>query len=612
MPLNIPTAHDKLGDWAAELTSACQTSLETRRQRGATFRNLYLMGSEDAQPQTYRKTYAYIQTLSAMLYSPSELRFLLSPYGPAGPRDRAMGRAAASQLHQHIRSGRVDTIAEDSVEWALVKGKTFVQLEWSRNGLQPYMVQPETMGVLRDDLTSLDQQDAFVHSTWLTEARFADLIAQHPKREQLTRDVKNLVSDKNDRPTSADNSRQVIIGGQLYPYRPSGSAGSGQGRGLVNWLQAPTPELDADTQASLIRLDELWVWDRSRDDWTTIQHVGNVVIEPTFQHRNLFAEGDPNGKGGRKVLRGERPNERNPLAGRHPFIEICANPLPDYFWGWSEISNVAMLQLAINNRVDGINRLLRRQEDPSFIIQGAMTPAAKLKATLRRPGGYHTESGGNLKVEKMTPDLPAGLWESLHELVQMFDDAGGFPAVMQGQGESGVRAQGHAETLVRMASPRFKDRALGIERQIEELGGLALDLLRAHAPDLEPYWVKESEVGPFKGKELDPLLYEPPAPGMVALPYQMYQLDERFKVTVDSHSSSPIFGQETRQLAMALAKLGVPQEDVIRLLNPPHLDEIIADVETKQANQAAAVAALPPEARAAVMAGKKPPSRARH
>ena len=58
---------------------------------------------------------------------------------------------------------------------------------------------------------------------------------------------------------------------------------------------------------------------------------------------------------------------------------------------------------------------------------------------------WHVEpQAGNLKIEKMTPDLPAGLWESLHELEGMFDQMAGMPPVMQGQGEQGVRAQGHA------------------------------------------------------------------------------------------------------------------------------------------------------------------------
>lgn len=612
MPLNIPTSTDRLGDWASELCSACQTSLSNRRERGASFRNLYLTGDEGGQPQTYRKTYTYIQTLASMLYSPVELRFTVSPSGPAGPRDRAMGHAGASTLSEYMRGGNVDTTIEDAVEWGLVKGKTFIQLEWSRRGIEAHMVQPETMGVLRDDITRLDKQDAFVHSTWLTEARFADYIADHPKRGELMKKIKNLAGTDGDRPDTADNARQVMIGGQLYPYRAQGTGGR-QGRGIVNWLQAPIPELDSKTVASLIELNELWVWDRKRDDWTTIQLVGNVVIEPTGQFRNAFADGAMYNKAGRRVARGDAPDERNPLSGHHPFIEICPNPLPDYMWGWSELLNVGAVQMQINNRVDGINRLLRRQEDPSWLISGSNTPAGQLRTKLRRPGGWHSENSPQIKIEKMSPELPVGLFESLHELEQMFDSMAGFPPVMQGQGDSGVRAQGHAETLVRMASPRFKDRALGIERQVEEVGGLSLDILRAHCADMLAFWVKASDVGPFKGSELDAILYEPPAPGHVALPFLMHQLSDRYKVKVDSHSSSPAFSHDARELAVLLLKAGaLGPEGLVRQLAPDNSEEIIADLETREAAKAAALAALPPDLRAKAMTGGGGRSRSHH
>jgi hypothetical protein len=589
MTLNIPTNGDNIGTWGAKIIQQCHSSLENRRQQGAAFRNLYLTGSEEGNPQTYKKTYTYINTIAALFFSPAELRFLVAPTGAAGPRERSMGRAAGTELHSQIRSGHIDSRVEQAVKWALVKGKCFIQLEWTRKGLQAYMVQPETMGVLRDDLDSLDKQDAFVHSTWLTPARFADQIANHPKRDKLMRDIKSFITTNDDRPDTADNSRQVIIGGQLYPYRAATAPGAGQGRGMVNWRRGPAPELDSKTLASLIRLDELWVWDRLHDDWATFQLVGNVVIEPTNQHRNLFADGAKFGKGGRRVERANGFNEHNPLSGHQPFIEICPNPLPDYFWGWSEMMNVSEIQVAINNRVDGINRLLRRQEDPSWIIAGINTSPAKAKATLRRPGGYLVEpQAGQLKVEKMSPDLPAGLWESLHELEAMFDAMGGLPPVTQGQGEAGVRAQGHAETLVRMASTRFKDRAIGVERQVEEVGGLSLDLLRAHCADMMPYWVNQKNLAGFEEKTLDPLLFEPPAPGLAALPFSFHHLDDRYKVTVDSHSASPIFAMEERELAVTLLKAGaISPEGLIRQLHPVNEQELIDDLENREAAKAA-------------------------
>jgi hypothetical protein len=411
----------------------------------------------------------------------------------------------------------------------------------------------------------------------------------HPRKDELLRKINSLKATENDKPETGDQQRQVIIGGQLYPYRSQNAPGAGQGRGLVNWLSGPMPEMDTKTLASLIRLDELWVWDRNRDDWSTFQLVGTELIQPTYRHCNAFADGDWFDKSGRRIKRGESSNDRNPLSGHHPFVEICPNPLPDYFWGWSELMNVAAIQMQINNRVDGINRLLRRQEDPSWLIAGSNTPINQLRSRLRKPGGWHSETAPNIKVEKMSPDLPQGLWESLHELEAMFDNMGSFAPVIQGQGEQGVRSQAHAETLVRMAGTRLKDDALGVERQVEEVGGLSLDLLRAHNADNLHYWIKEAQVGEqFKDKTLDPLIYEPPAPGLVALPFYCYQLDDRFKVTVDSHSSSPAFSHEAEQRADRLVQRGaVGPEDYIRLLHPANEEELVENLEMREAAKAA-------------------------
>jgi hypothetical protein len=170
----------------------------------------------------------------------------------------------------------------------------------------------------------------------------------------------------------------------------------------------------------------------------------------------------------------------------------------------------------------------------------------------------------------------------------MFNDIGGMPATVRGEGESGVRAQGHAETLVRMASPRFKDKALAAERSVDTMGGLVLDILRAKSPDEQVAWVPEGAAGPFKDQKLDAALYEPPAPGLFGIKFLFSQLQDNQRVSVDAHSSSPMFSQDVRQLVFALAKLGaVGPREAIELTHPPREDELVEEVETKEAEKAA-------------------------
>ena len=590
--------------WAANLISQCCASRDERVQRGAMYRNMYLTGSEDGEPAVYPKTFAYIDNLSSYLYSPVELRFGIEKYGSSTAADRAKASAAASELHRYLRQSNVDTLIEEAVIWSLVKGKAFIKLLWTKDGYEPFLVQPESLGVLREDITTLDEQEAFVHSSYLTPSAFASMIENYPEREkkELLGNVSKHIHPANDgnNPDSNNMLKQVIIGG-LNPFRAS-SAGKTQTRGVVDWLGGPTPSLSPRLLGTIIRIDELWVKDDDRKDYTVIQMIGNdVMLEGKIRHRNLIADQfDPANK--EKSI---AANEDNPLAGHHPFIEFCPNKLAGYFWGRSEICNVALLQIMINNRVDGINRLLRRQENPPRIFLGGQGPTQQQYAKANKPGGYLVDNSPGGKMQDLAPELPSGLWESLHEMEAMYDKMAGFTPTLQGRGESGVRAGGHSESLTKNASPRFKDRALTVERSVESLGGLGLDFLKSHVGDKLTAWVMPSQKSIETTTEIDPVLSEAPVEGMLAIEFLFSHLSERCKVVVDSHSSSPAFSHETRGLLFDLFKSGaIDKKQLITHTSPPGEDSMIEDLDRAEI-AAQQFAQQHPEEAAAAKSGKK-------
>jgi hypothetical protein len=602
--------------FANEIVQQCSASRNDRLQRGAMYRNLYLAGSQDGDPQTYLKTYSHIEKLSSYLYSPVELRFGVEFYGMSSSVDRAMGAEASSELHRNIRQSNVDTLIGDAVTWSLVKGKSFVKLLWSEDGFEPYLIQPEMMGVLREDLDTLDKQEAFFHTTYYTPERFAQLVEHREDRDEIMRKVMNNLSpDNGDAPDKANNIKQIVLGG-LYPYKAAENGGA-KGKSVVDWLGGPAPYLDPKVLKTLIRLDETWIWDDERDDWTTLQTVGeNVLIEGKDRHRNIFADAfDPD-----DTERKRKSDDGNPLSGHHPFLEFCPARLDGYFWGRSEICNVAILQESINKRINGINAIMRRQEDPPYFISGSQGVNQNTFSKMKKPGGYLTETNPSAVAKSLAPEMPATLFQSLHELERMFDDIGGMSPILQGRGESGVRAQGHAETLVRTASPRFKDAALAIERQVETLGGLALDILKAKKAEKMIAWVmpkdetflekitKKFGLNPKNTAEIMEAEMEfdiAPAPGMKPVPFTFAQLPRNCKVVVDSHSSSPAFSHETRELLFELFSAGViTPEQLVTHVSPPGQDTIIEDLKRKDI-AAAEFAAQHPEAAEKAAAGKK-------
>lgn len=578
-----------IGPWAREVVSACSVSLVDRIQRGAIYRSLFLTGDENGTPQTYNKSLPYIEKLSSNVYSPSDLRFAITPPDEVGPDEWAKCSRGSKELNSQIRSADIDLELSEAFDWSLIKGKTFIKLLWSARGkcINAWVLQPEFMGVMREDIDSLDKQEAFFQSTYLIPEEFKRLVSNHPDEKELLRKVQNYITPAKDNegPDRDTMLKQVILGG-TNPYQTAGQNTSNTSRGVVNWLAGPAPTWSPKTMAELIRLDELWVWDGERDDWTTIQIVGNdCVIEGKGVQRNIFST-DP-----------ENPlaasDDDNPLKGHHPFLEICLNPLKGYFWGRSEFTSVALAQKILNARVDGINKILRKQEDPPMVVKSASANQVAIER-LRKPGGWMTDPSPTFDVKPLMQELPAGLYESMHESVGIFDEMADNVAVMQGRGEAGVRAQGHAETLVRMASPRLKRRALRGEKQVAKVGSLALMILQAKYDKKLKAYLPEGEAGIQASLPPSDPLAQPPAPKMKPIEFILRDIDEDAKVSVDSHSASPVFAAEAQEKIFSLFRSGaISQERLIELVHPPMEDELIADAQRKRVAEQELIAQHP-------------------
>ena len=88
----------------------------------------------------------------------------------------------------------------------------------------------------------------------------------------------------------------------------------------------------------------------------------------------------------------------------------------------------------------------------------------------------------------------------------------------------------HAQTLLRTASPKLRERALLIERNAEDSADITLKLLQA----------KDARVFDSRAKEK----------------FLLNQLPDDHYVSVDSHSASPAFADDARELAFALNRAG--------------------------------------------------------
>ena len=115
-------------------------------------------------------------------------------------------------------------------------------------------------------------------------------------------------------------------------------------------------------------------------------------------------------------------------------------------------------------------------------------------------------------------------------LTNMMDEVAGFGNILSGSGEAGVRAGNHAQTLLKTASPRLRDRSLIVERQYAAHGDTILHYMEAK--DGQEYYFD-----PDKPEESSFLLS---------------QIPEDRRVVVDSHSTSPVYENDNIQLTTFL------------------------------------------------------------
>jgi hypothetical protein len=535
-----------------EIVNDCAISRAKRIAEYQYWQNYYYSGTAEANPATYNKCFSHVDRLASYLFSPIDVRFSIEFDDTDDDGAIARAELSARYLTKQAKRTKCNLEFSQALNTALVKGKTFLKLMWTDDGLKPFTIQPENFGVYREDVADLDDQEAFLFSSWFHPEQIKRQLDGHPDEQAILKEVKSSMQSDTDETRPGNMVHQIVMGG-MQPVATTPPATTQ--RGMVSVTGGPVPNISPEVARQLVRRDELWVWDDDREDWTTIVSIaggggGGVILEGKYKHRNLSG-----------------------LKGEHPFIEICANPIDGYFWGRSELATLQPLQDTLNQRVDDMTRLLALRAAPPTAYLGLSGMTREKHRALMARNGFLSDSGMNGKIERLAPEMPPDLLQQVDAVLGYMDDVGGFSPIMQGQGDAGVRAGVHAQTLVRTGSPRIRDRALLVESQCEDMGDLAFKLLQA----------KQARV--FETNEPDPNQRQK---------FTLSQMPSDAHVVVDSHSASPAFSEDAKSLAFALAKAGaVDGEGLLLLTQPPLQDTLIARYRKRAEAEAQARAANP-------------------
>jgi hypothetical protein len=522
-----------------ELVRRCETSRATRQTRCETLRRWYENGSPEGGNSRYNKLFSHINIVCSFLFSPGTVRF--GAHLPPSVREQWLEPAAIArdEFREMWEESGSDTLLLSAIEWALVYGGTILKVQPDHpSGFRIGYVQPWDFGVSREDVKDLDEQDTVCHWYTLSMPQVERWIGHEPAAEELT----DLIHD-HARPGRAGTTRNRLVISSITGVFPGGNISGG----------FPGPSYtDARSEAMVeeptVEFVDLWErrtfkstgrqGEEKFEDWLVTTFLVDAN-KPIAQRRNPDLPST-------KVTMGAR------IPAELPFVALTPRPVPDYFWGRSELDNLTMLQEWLDDHVGDLKSIVKRQLNPPKFFSG-VADFEEAGRAMDTAGGSYGSVEPTAKMDKLVPPLGQETLKIFDMILAMFNDISGVPASITEPAAmpGGVRATGHFSMAAGIGAGRLRQMALVIEKILGEVATKGFHLLQRTSTDL------------FRREDKSPFL--------------LSQIPHMVTLSVNAHSSSPIFAEQTQAKAMMLQRAGaLSPEDFVELLDPPNRDELKA------------------------------------
>jgi len=544
----VPSDHRSLVSFANDLIEQCQVSTG---MRAAYYRLLNVIaetGDSTGRKSLINLLNSHLDRTASHLFSPVELKFQVDFDHPQPPQKMKQAKEVAKNVTRLWECNDTDMTFGQGVYESLKYGAAILK-QWPQTEgagrdehvtMHDSLVMPWQFGVYREDQNRLDRQEAMVETQLLTMPEVWSRIYNMPSAGKLYEKI--ISHARSGEASAAPNSffHQVLSTSQIQTGVQS--ATRPLPGGIVQLNNDPNYAIMGPVVAAgTVKFHELWV--KGDDDYVTLQMIEpDILIEPVHQRRNLLG-----------------------VHRMHPYSLIQPNRTTNWFWGRSELVDLIEPQMLLSSWAEDARRLFGLQVDKilGFIGEGGMTD--ELYAQFRIAGWANL--GQNAKIEDLTPKIPPEMLPMIKFIIEMINIIGGFPEIMQGRGEPGVRAGAHADTLLKTGSPSLRKRSLLVERQCAAAANTTLSILETK--DANKLWLNADQ----------PLLVEDTA-------FSFADLGNDRRVTIDSHSSSPIFADENTQIIFAGAKLGfVDGEYVLDNMPYPNKEAAKIALRDKQKQQ---------------------------
>jgi len=604
----LPDRDEDLERRVKWLIDRCRDTQRDRVQLYDMRERYFLFGTGALSSQVrYNRIESHLDLVASFLYAPDHAFYSLTAARNAD--DAVMRQATALQDEVNddfLESGISDAFGE-SIPWALCYDTMLMKLGWNdiAGEHSVRVIQPHQFGVFREDLRELDEQEAFCHTYALEYHDAVMRLIRAGRESEIPRLA--VINQPFTSPFPEMLTRMIIAG-------TGGHNLQGNIFGQINPEYTPSATYQPKTAHPMCMMDELWVWDTECEDYR-IFHVADPdiligdsrkTVEAMMSSPSIKSKLEKRASRVRSRRRRfrdnaliapdpeepEAPGRVSPcnlfLPSEYPFRKIQPYKKYNYFWGKAHIDSLMSLQDWMNERFEQIDDLLERQAYPPRVGIGMTGLADEKFEASSSADAWMTEQMPNAKIEELAPKLPPDMFLELREMGTFFLEASGLTEIISGRGEQGVRSRGHAQQLQQTGSGRIKRAALQLENTLVGIGDILVKLKMANDTEtIIPEPIEEH------GKE-------------VTEPFLPYQLATPYKLRISGHAFSPLFVNESRELALLLKRSGaIDNEMLTRMLQPPNLDAIIHAQKAAQRKERQLIMSLPPEQRLQLLSGGK-------
>jgi hypothetical protein len=561
----IPDDPKQQSQYITWVIDICMNSKKDRKDLYDRRKQYFLYGGTDANDVIYNRIESHLDLVASFLYSPDHAQFSLS--APLNSPDMVVKQYMAAQdtFNNDFRDAGMFDFFGDAIIGSLIFDSIILKSGWSDVNSDPTckIIMPWQFGVFSEEITELESQQAFVHAYFIDY----DNACQRLARAGMSDKIKDLtvVNTPFESPFPELITRMIISA-------TGGENMSGNVSGSINPTYQARASYNAKVDRPLVEFHEVTIWDDECEDYRVFWVVSpGLVISDSKKTIDVLKRSE-GFKAQKKQQEAFYNTKCNPFFPReHPYTLVRPYNIYEYFWGKAHIESLIPLQEWSNERLEQIHDILDKQAYPPRIGSGFMGLSDEKMEAFGGADSWVMDQLPQASIKELNPQMPPDIFADYTSIGALFIEASGLTQTIQGQGDAGVRSKSHAKQLATTGSGRIKKAAIRLEAPLVRLGDLTFKLnMRNNDEPITPD-PKED------GKEGDPFYY--------------HNMQEKYALRVAGHSHSPLFADDTKELAAFLFKSqSVDQEALLRLLNPPDRDNLIHQLRSRNKQKAQAQA----------------------